>query len=218
MPDLMSGTETDTTRQRIMEAAEIVFAEKGFEAARVRDILRRADVGNIAAVNYYFGDKERLYIETVKAAHICCNSNIPFPNWPAGTPAEKKLRDYIHVLVQRMFEPQRPAALQLVFREMATPSLAGTEIVKEYIQPIAKILSDILAELIPHVPDGKRMLFGFSIVGQCLFYLTNRNAIVILMGDENFQKLDVDHLAEHIANFSLAGLGIKAQSPVVSHQ
>ncbi len=56
----MANFTTDTThetRQRLIEAVGEVFAERGFRAATVRDICQRAQA-NVAAVNYYFGDKE----------------------------------------------------------------------------------------------------------------------------------------------------------------
>lgn len=211
--------DTDTTRERILEAAEAVFAEKGFAAATIRDILTRARVGNVAAVNYYFGDKERLYVEAVKSAHVCCNSTIPLPEWRPGTPADQKLREFVHVLIRRMFQQQRPSAIQLMIREMAMPSPAGAEIVQEYIRPMAETLSGILADLRPDLPESDRFLFGCSIVGQCLFYRTNRNVLVHLMGDENFQMLDGERLAEHIAEFSLRGLGaISGQQSALSEK
>ena len=58
----------DDPRDRILLAAGREFAEKGYEAATVRDICLAAGV-NLAAVNYYFGDKKRLYTESVKHAH-----------------------------------------------------------------------------------------------------------------------------------------------------
>ena len=57
----------DDPRRRLLETAGQIFAEKGFDGATVREICRRAGV-NIAAVNYYFRDKEQLYIEAVKSA------------------------------------------------------------------------------------------------------------------------------------------------------
>ena len=47
------------TRTKILDAAEQVFAEKGIHGASLREIMIGAEV-NIAAVNYYFGDKSDL--------------------------------------------------------------------------------------------------------------------------------------------------------------
>ncbi len=44
------------TRERLLEAAEALFAERGVAASKLRDITRRAQA-NIAAVNYHFGSK-----------------------------------------------------------------------------------------------------------------------------------------------------------------
>ena len=50
----------DNTRTRILSAASRVFCEKGFDGTTVRDICTEADA-NVAAVNYHFGDKQKLY-------------------------------------------------------------------------------------------------------------------------------------------------------------
>jgi AcrR family transcriptional regulator len=44
---------------QIMETAEVLFAEKGFNGTSVRDIADRAQV-NLAMISYYFGSKEKL--------------------------------------------------------------------------------------------------------------------------------------------------------------
>lgn len=45
---------------QIMEAAEILFAEKGFNGTSVRDIAEKAQV-NLAMISYYFGSKDKLF-------------------------------------------------------------------------------------------------------------------------------------------------------------
>ena len=44
---------------QIMETAEILFAEKGFNGTSVRDIAEKANV-NLAMISYYFGSKDKL--------------------------------------------------------------------------------------------------------------------------------------------------------------
>ena len=51
-----------TTKERILEATERLLAEHGFEAVTLRDITTAAEV-NVAAVNYHFGSKEKLFEE-----------------------------------------------------------------------------------------------------------------------------------------------------------
>jgi AcrR family transcriptional regulator len=202
---------TDPTQQRLLDAAEQVFAEKGFKAASIREICRRAGA-NIAAVNYYFGDKDRLYIEAVKYAHRACTQGMPFPEWAPGTPATEKLRDFIRVMVTRMLEPQSAESLQLMVREMAQPTAACVEVVREYIKPIASKLGEILAELLPSASATQRTLTAFSIVGQCLFYRHHRAVAALLIGEDEFQKYSVELVADHIIAFTFKALGLEPSS------
>jgi AcrR family transcriptional regulator len=51
-----------TTRDRIVRAAEVLFARNGYAATSLREITESAEV-NIASVNYHFGSKEKLLAE-----------------------------------------------------------------------------------------------------------------------------------------------------------
>lgn len=54
----------DETKERILLAAQKLFAEKGFEAVSLRKITAEA-LANVAAVNYHFGSKEALIDEVI---------------------------------------------------------------------------------------------------------------------------------------------------------
>ncbi len=54
-----------STKDRILGAAEELFAQQGFAATSLRQVTTRADV-NIAAVNYHFGSKENLVNEVFR--------------------------------------------------------------------------------------------------------------------------------------------------------
>ncbi|MEO6687147.1 MAG: helix-turn-helix domain-containing protein, partial [Dyadobacter sp.] len=49
-----------STEEKIMEAARKVFTEKGYAAARTRDIAEESGI-NLALLNYYFRSKEKLF-------------------------------------------------------------------------------------------------------------------------------------------------------------
>lgn len=57
--DTMSKVELNDKKIQILEVAEKLFSEKGFEGTSIRDISKMAKI-NIAMVSYYFGSKERL--------------------------------------------------------------------------------------------------------------------------------------------------------------
>ncbi len=63
-----SGESKVATKQRLIEAAESLFADEGFDRVSVRDITQRANA-NVAAVNYHFGSREGL-VEAVMARYI----------------------------------------------------------------------------------------------------------------------------------------------------
>ena len=58
---------SERTREALIEAAAVVFAEKGYVGGSVRDITRRAQA-NQAAINYHFGGKEGLYRDVLRMA------------------------------------------------------------------------------------------------------------------------------------------------------
>lgn len=49
-----------TTEQKIIEAAQKIFTQKGFAATRTRDIAEESGI-NLALINYYFGSKQKLF-------------------------------------------------------------------------------------------------------------------------------------------------------------
>jgi AcrR family transcriptional regulator len=199
----------DDTRQRLLEAAGQVFAEKGYDGATIREIVQRARV-NLAAVNYYFRDKQQLYIETVKLACSGQDEKIPLPTWSEGTPAVVQLRDFIHTMLRRMLDSGGPAWHKKLFlREMAEPTAACERLVEEHIRPMAQLLGRILAELLPGTPEDKRFLIALSIVGQCTHYRVARPINELLVGKEKYSTFDSKVLADHVTEFSLAALGLK---------
>src|ERR1700719_4336373 len=63
---------SDQTRASILEAAERLYAERGFADVTLRDIVAAANV-NLAAVNYHFGSKDELIAELSVTRSLATN-------------------------------------------------------------------------------------------------------------------------------------------------
>lgn len=204
----MSSNDSDTTRDRIVEAAGEIFADKGYGAATVRDICNAAGA-NIAAVNYYFGDKQKLYIEAVVRAHRWRMERVALPAWSEATSAAEKLTDFVTTFIRRIRTgPGDTWHTRLLMREMTHPDAACAEMARSSIRPEFEMLKSILRELAPSdISEEKLNLASFSIVGQCLFYHFADKVIRNLLDEEEYARYDVDRLASHIVSFSLSAIG-----------
>lgn len=201
----------DDTKSRLLESAGEEFAEKGFEGATIRGIIERARA-NIAAVNYHFGDKERLYVQAVIEAHRCGIEGDGDDGDLCAVPASAQLRLYVRNFLVRVLAVGDPDSWhhKLMLREMIRPSAASETLVREVIRPKFERLLNILREACPGADDRRLTATAFSVIGQCLHYKMGRPIAERLIGAEAFAALDLDYLADHIAMFSLAALGLGA--------
>lgn len=215
----------DDIRGHILEVAGAVFAAEGYQNATVRKICAQADV-NVAAIHYYFGDKERLYIEAVKNARVLIEKRWPLPDWPSESAddaaamtqaeAEHRLRTFIETFLRRLLYTEPQAwQMRLLLRETLEPTRAGEELVQEGFKPFFEVLVDILRRLIPTgVAESRLHQIGFSIISQCVFYRFHHRMVeMMISADERAEAFQVDSLAEHIYQFSLGALrSLAAQS------
>lgn len=200
----------DDTRSRLLDAAGRVFAEKGFEAATVREICRAAEVGNIAAVNYYFGDKNRLYQEVVRIAFKGSADPLPEAPWPADAPAADRLRAYVTQFAAMLIGKQRPPwHYHLMAREMGQPTEGCIAFVREFAGPNFNVLRGLLREVLPAGTPAERVdLTALSMIGQIIHHRCGATMINLLVGEDKAQAYDAERIGRHVADFSLAALGL----------
>jgi len=194
-------------RERLVDVAGEMFAERGFDATTVRDICQKAGA-NVAAVNYYFGDKQRLYVEAVIRAHSWRMERFQLPDWSGETAPNAKLSDFVQTFISRVRSgPGDTWHTRLVMREMAHPTEACAKLVQSAIRPQFEILIGILRELLPEERSFEKLrLTAFSIVGQCLFYHFADPVIRNLLTSHEYESLAIEKLAKHITDFSLRSL------------
>src|SRR5438034_680479 len=103
-----SGRSRDT-RQRLLEAAGEVFAERGFRDATTQEICRRADA-NIAAVHYHFGDKEELYRTVIQYAEERAAESAPAdvaPGAPRSEEHTSELQSHSDLVCRLLLEKKK---------------------------------------------------------------------------------------------------------------
>jgi AcrR family transcriptional regulator len=200
-----SITSSPGTRERLLEAAGEVFAERGYRDGTIQEICKRAGA-NIAAVNYHFRDKQNLYAEVFRYAHRRATERTPgFGDPPANASAQERLRAYVKAFLERVLGQGRPGwHAVLVAREMVQPSGVLDQIYETEIRPRHEYLEKLVREIAgPGIARGSVRLCVFSIVGQCMFYRNARRVLAALYPKE---RLDAERLAGHITQFSLGAL------------
>jgi AcrR family transcriptional regulator len=199
------------TRQRLLAAAAEIFASRGFRAARVAGICRRAGA-NAAAVNYYFGSKRGLYVEAWRHAFArSIGKHPPDGHVSAGAPPEERLRGRVLSLMHRILDPDSHD-LDIIHKEMASPTglLAGP--MRQALEPLREGLTGIVRELLgPGASEQQVRLCRMSVISQCFGPLLRERRrresprAGHPVGGEALPA-DVETLADHVVRFSLAGI------------
>jgi AcrR family transcriptional regulator len=212
---LVVGTTTTTndleTRERLLEAAAELFAERGYNHVTVRDICRAAGA-NVAAVNYYFRDKLGLYREvltaTISSLHEVFIS--AHEGKSSGT-AEERFSHYVRTFMgHAMSNGQASRAGKLMAREMADPSPAFDLIIEKMIRPNAARVAALVSELTGLPPDDPRVSISVGCIQTQIGGFSSPVAARMIPGG-HFTPEIVDFIAQQVIDFSLAGMRAIAQ-------
>ena len=202
----------DPTKERLLDKAEALFAQKGFDGVSIREITSSARC-NLAAVNYHFGNKKNLYLEVFKARWIPRAKSVHKTfRESLGTEAPPSPTSVVRALAKAFIEgplsdEERVRHHQLIARELGEPTEAFGLIVANVMRPFFKELSGMLSAVLPDAPDEEHLLLDmWSIFAQVLYFNFARVAVSRITGRE-YDPAFRAQLVEHITEFSLKGLG-----------
>ena len=199
MVNISREFECEDVRNRLLDAAERLFCEKGFERTSVRELTTQADC-NLAAINYYFGGKENLYREMFRRQFekmIQGNLDIidQIMNGPEPT-VEKLTRGIVEPAISRIVQNKANSkVLRMLVREVLNKEIDPEYIVKDLKERLFDRLGGALKQLVPELPDNKEQLtlvvcsFDGVILHPFLFY----EMYMKMMPDLKMHKL-IDHM------------------------
>jgi AcrR family transcriptional regulator len=207
----MAKKKENSTRESLLKAAVAVFARKGYHAATIAEICKPAGA-NIAAVNYHFGDKETLYKETWrKAFHQSLKKFAPDGGVKPNAPAEEQFYGRILALLLRFSDPQN-YAFEIMQKEMTNPTRLLHDVLRESVEPLRQDFSGIVRRLLgPKCGEKQVSLCMMSVYSQCFdVTIGDRHRKVFARAGAKpgprHEKVSIEETAEHIAQFSLAGI------------
>ena len=202
--------ETEETRERILSAAQKLFSEKGFEATSVRDITTEADC-NVASVNYHFGGKDNLYLETFRSMLVMLRDQrlAVIGELMARDPAptlEEFLESFAEGFIDPLVDESRGRMFTiLVSREMFSPRLPHNVFVDEFIQPLLERATAALALVGPPLDPTAARLCIMSAVGQLLHAIKARHLFACHDHPEVVPESLADYVS-HFVRFSAGGI------------
>ena len=161
------------TREVILEAAERLFAERGFAATSVRDIVGEAD-SSAPSLYHFFGSKEKLLVELIDERHRVYCDELEADLALAKTPFEVSQRFVKFVLTNMT---KRPTTAKFLLGIMFGPRQnIPANVVDETLARSQEIIHVRLREVIDGVPESRivfaRMMLLGMVTPAVLLFLT----------------------------------------------
>jgi AcrR family transcriptional regulator len=195
----------DDTRRRILQAAGPIFAEQGFHAATIKQITDAAKA-NVAAVNYHFGSKRKLYLEVLRLA-LPDIRGLLFQTIPGSSPKEE-LRSFISDIISSMVGEDRPRWYsEVAVREIVSPSDALPILVDEYFAPATRNLENIVRKFCAHEPEAEQVrLVAQSIFALCVYWVIYRKFLPYVWPGFSLSEARSKWIADYVYELSLQAM------------
>jgi len=160
------------TRERLLDTAERLFADRGFAATSVREIADGAGA-NLGAVNYYFRSKENLYTEVfVRRAGWLRDPVLAAAREAVGY-ARADARRAFRTLGRAFLAPHQDRAsslslLNLFAREVVESCLPPHLFVREFLVPTIGAISKVVRQVRPDLPEASARACAHAFFAQLM--------------------------------------------------
>ena len=200
--------EVRGTRSRILDVAEQLFGEHGFDRVSIRDITKRARV-NLAAINYHFGSKEDLIaaiferrVVPVNEARLAALDEVE-RSAKKNPRLEDILEAFIRPTVQCSFgTPKGGEAFSKLFgRCLSEPSPEIETLLKRQFEPLVERLNTALMKALPGLSRSEIFWCLKFTFGALHHWLLTRDKFLPTW----LKEADVEEQIQKLISFAAAG-------------
>lgn len=212
-PSTSNDSEKNSTKERILDAAEELFSEKGFAETSMRDITSLANV-NLASINYHFGSKDELinavFVRTIEPLAMALNENLLKLQEEHYT-AEDSLEISLRALVKSGLERSRELKggggifMRLLSRAYSDPEAkARNYLVKRYSTALLGYV-ELLSKILKNISPQELYWRAYFMLGSLMFIMSAEGTLKnIAQRDYQFHSAD-DAVVEYLVKFLAAG-------------
>jgi AcrR family transcriptional regulator len=195
----------EDARNRLLDAAEKLFCKKGFHAVSVRELTTAAGC-NLAAINYYFGGKEKLYTEMFRRQfQMMIEGHLGTLDRLMNEPnlsLEKVLKAVIEPPIRgTVANETKGQVLRLLVREVLDRQIDPEYVVKDMKEKFFDRLGHVFLQLVPGLPEENITLIVMSFDGVILHPF-----LFMDYYRKTFPDLTSDGLIDHMVRFVAAGI------------
>ncbi len=201
-PEERRGRDPERSRQAIMDAAEALFAERGYDATSLKEVGERAGTSR-ATPAYFFGSKDGLYEAVLNRAFARAQERIEAAEARAlaqGDDLDSRLTELVGSYLD--FLDANPHFIRLVERE----SLSGGSRLARNLPHLAAIRAGLEAAREPlGLQEDPRQLL-LSVMALCWFPLSQSRTLLPALGLDAQDPAFLEARKRHIVHLLLHGL------------
>ncbi|MHB1460504.1 MAG: TetR/AcrR family transcriptional regulator [Armatimonadota bacterium] len=195
---MMTNSMKASARDRIMRSAEVLFAERGYDATSIGEIALRAEV-NRALLYYYFRHKEDLYI-TILSEGIAMLREMTLEAISQQGSAVEGIRAFLRGYL--LFSESRPGLVRIVYREIVGAQRQDAQS-KQFAQQFVATLTMVRELLQRGIEAGEFRVHDAFKGAVSLFGMMNAFITIDYLEDRHYPH---DELVEHVVSTFVMGV------------
>lgn len=196
-----------STKERILTAAEALFAQRGFEGASLRQLTAAAGV-NLAAVNYHFGSKDNLVEEVFKRRLDQLNARRLAALKQVAGQLETTLEDVLAAFIRPALDLSHDGGGGLFMRVLARAFAEHDDSLRKFLSDnyghVMRQFTVEFGRLLPHL-SKEELYWRIDLVTGALTHAMSGFGI-IQRKSEVSETTHREQTAAHLIRFAVAGL------------